>query len=99
MGEAVHLGKPYLATPVQGQFEQTLNARYLERLGYGIFDEHPDLHTLQHFVSRLPAFREALAGYNAQDNTALLDRLTELLDSVAAGVSIRGRAASESVRR
>ena len=35
MGEAVYLRKPMLAVPVAEQFEQILNARYLERLGYG----------------------------------------------------------------
>ena len=30
MGEAVYLRRPMLAVPVGGQFEQVLNARYLE---------------------------------------------------------------------
>jgi uncharacterized protein (TIGR00661 family) len=33
--EALYLGKPVLVTPNVGQFEQTLNALYLERLGLG----------------------------------------------------------------
>ena len=35
LGEAVFLGKPVLAVPLHGQFEQLMNARYLEREGYG----------------------------------------------------------------
>ena len=35
MSEAVFLRKPMLAIPLAGQFEQIMNARYLERLGYG----------------------------------------------------------------
>ena len=31
-----------LATPVRGQFEQIMNARYLEYLGYGLQDEMLD---------------------------------------------------------
>ncbi|MFB6351325.1 MAG: glycosyltransferase family protein, partial [Bradymonadaceae bacterium] len=40
--EALHLGKPYLATPVGDQFEQLMNARYLEQLGYGMCAEEFD---------------------------------------------------------
>ena len=36
MSEAVYLGKPMLAMPLFGQFEQALNSRYLEREGYGV---------------------------------------------------------------
>ena len=36
MGEAVYLRRPMLAIPVGGQFEQVLNARYLEAEGYGL---------------------------------------------------------------
>jgi uncharacterized protein (TIGR00661 family) len=35
MSEVVYLRKPMLALPLAGQFEQEMNARYLERLGYG----------------------------------------------------------------
>ena len=35
MSEAVYLRKPMLALPLAGQFEQEMNARYLERLGFG----------------------------------------------------------------
>lgn len=35
MSEALYYGKPVLSFPVAGAFEQTLNALYLERLGYG----------------------------------------------------------------
>ncbi len=35
MSEAVSIGVPLLSIPVEGQFEQELNARYLGRLGYG----------------------------------------------------------------
>ena len=36
LSEAVYLGKPMLSVPLHGQFEQLMNARYLEREGYGI---------------------------------------------------------------
>src|SRR5580693_7331144 len=35
MGEAVYLQKPMLAVPLEHQFEQVMNARYLEAEGFG----------------------------------------------------------------
>ena len=35
LSEALYYGKPVISFPIQGAFEQFLNAFYLERLGYG----------------------------------------------------------------
>ena len=35
MSEAVYLHKPLLSVPVVGQFEQVLNALYLQALNFG----------------------------------------------------------------
>jgi uncharacterized protein (TIGR00661 family) len=86
LGEAVHLGKPYLATPVRKQFEQILNSRYLEALGYGTYDLDLDLATLRNFVGSLDRHREALEGYERHENTKLFEELDAFLDRVAAGL-------------
>ncbi len=85
-GEAVHLGKPYLATPVRGQFEQTLNSRYIEALGYGTYDERLDLATLRNFLERTNEYAANLKSYARRDNSTLLGRVDELLDQAAAGL-------------
>jgi uncharacterized protein (TIGR00661 family) len=87
MGEAVYLRKPMLAVPLALQFEQVLNARWLERLGYGM--EAASLHdgaVIQRFLDAVPACEERLAGYAQAGNTALLGALDALLDRAAAGV-------------
>lgn len=84
MSESVHLGKPYLATPVRGQFEQWMNARYLYELGYGTYDENLDLATLENFVERTDEFADSLESYERTDNAMLLGRVDELLDQAAA---------------
>lgn len=86
LGEAVHLGKPVLATPVRKQFEQLLNARYIEQLGYGMMDTELDLATIQLFERKLPEFRANLATYTPQDNTQLFGALDEMLDQIAGGL-------------
>src|SRR3954451_17783092 len=64
MGEAVYLKKPMLAVPLARQFEQVLNARYLELEGYGKkADSLNDAKTVHDFVAAVPACEEKLASY------------------------------------
>jgi uncharacterized protein (TIGR00661 family) len=73
MGEAVFLGKPMLAIPLDSQFEQLLNARYLEREGFGMWAESAgDPGVLPRFLERVPACARALAGYHQKDNGEIL---------------------------
>jgi uncharacterized protein (TIGR00661 family) len=84
MGEAVYLRRPMLAVPLQGQFEQLLNARYLEREGYGLGVETLDEAALGRFVEGLPDFERALARYGQDGNADLLRALDASLARAAA---------------
>jgi uncharacterized protein (TIGR00661 family) len=86
MSEAVYLHKPMLALPIARQFEQTLNAVYLEREGYGRHARTLDAATLTSFLEAVPSCREKLAKYSQDGNRMLLDALDGLLDSAAAGL-------------
>ncbi|MCX5747203.1 MAG: teichoic acid biosynthesis protein [Proteobacteria bacterium] len=69
MGEAVYLKKPMLAVPLAGQFEQQLNARYLEREGFGMFAEDlDDASILPRFLERADDCARTLAGYRQDGN-------------------------------
>jgi uncharacterized protein (TIGR00661 family) len=87
MGEAVYLHKPMLSVPLEGQFEQLLNARYLELVGFG--KEARDLNdpsTVAQFLNELPTFESNLSHYKQDGNNALLDCLDGLLDRAAVGL-------------
>jgi uncharacterized protein (TIGR00661 family) len=87
MSECVYLHKPMLSVPLQDQFEQVLNARWLERLGYGRFAENlRDPSVVHAFLDAVPGCEEKLANYAQDGNNALLAALDEQLDRVAAGV-------------
>lgn len=86
IGEALHFGKPYLATPVGKQFEQTLNARYIERLGYGMCEVNPSAADIAHFVAHLDQYRARLADYPRQDNHTTFEALEGLFDQYHAGL-------------
>ncbi len=84
MGEAVYLHKPMLSVPLQGQFEQILNARYLELVGYGkAATDLNDPKTVTEFLRDLPGYEANLRAYKQDGNNALLGRLDELLDRAA----------------
>jgi uncharacterized protein (TIGR00661 family) len=87
MGEAVYLRKPMLAVPLARQFEQVLNARYLELEGYG---RHAttlgDAKTVLDFVDAIPSCEAKLEAYSQDGNTKILAALDEWLDKAAAGV-------------
>lgn len=84
MGEAVYLHKPMLAVPLAGQFEQYLNARYLEREGYGMFAASlDDPSVLATFLERLPACQAKLAGYQQDGNRDILSALDRFVEHVA----------------
>jgi len=80
MSESVYLRKPMLALPLAGQFEQEMNGRYLERLGFGTVETALDEAALERFLAREPLHAEALAGYEQDGNTAAL----ELVDRTVA---------------
>ena len=77
--ESLHLGKPYLALPMAGQFEQELNAHLLAEAGYGANGRDAGPQTVASFLAELPAYRARLESYPRADNGAICDRLDELL--------------------
>jgi uncharacterized protein (TIGR00661 family) len=88
MGEAVYLKKPLLAVPVGGQFEQTLNGRYLEYLGFGKMARTlSDPRTVHEFLEGVPEHEDRLANYAQDGNRLLLEEVDHFLDKVAAGIT------------
>jgi uncharacterized protein (TIGR00661 family) len=79
LSESVYLHKPVLSVPVKGQFEQVLNARWLEALGYGRAADALTDDALGAFLERVPACEEQLAGYAQDGNREILEKLEETL--------------------
>jgi len=79
ISEALHLKKPYLAIPVKKQTEQIINAQYLQRRGYGLFTYQLTLDDFQEFIANLPKYEANLAAYNRQDNSAIFEKIQEII--------------------
>ena len=79
ISEALYLKKPVLSIPVKGQFEQILNAIYLEKLGYGEFHEEINNDNLKKFLNNLSKYQENLEDYNGGNSQEVI---LELIDSI-----------------
>jgi hypothetical protein len=75
-----------LAEPVAKQFEQILNARYLQKEGYGLCAEGITAAALSAFLDRLPELERNLSRYSQNGNQDLLAKLEAVLDSAARGI-------------
>jgi len=98
LSEAVYLGKPVLSVPLRGQFEQLMNARYLQRNHYGTCALEPTPGAMREFIDGLEDFEQALAGYEQKGNEVALatieDRATR-----AAGADRREQASARRTAR
>jgi hypothetical protein len=75
------------AVPLARQFEQVLNARYLELEGFGRkADTLNDAKTVLDFVASVPECEAKLANYTQDGNTEIQRAIDEWLDKAAAGV-------------
>jgi uncharacterized protein (TIGR00661 family) len=81
MSEAVHLGVPMYAVPIDGQYEQELNARYLAQLGYGAWAPGFERDAVAAFLDSAPETN----AYAPQDNATAFSTLDRLLESVPRG--------------
>jgi uncharacterized protein (TIGR00661 family) len=73
MSECVYLHKPMLAIPLAGQFEQIMNARYLERLGFGVAADAVDEAALERFLAHESEHVAALAAYEQDGNAVTFE--------------------------
>lgn len=80
--ECLYLKKPYLAEPVQKQFEQFLNAHYLEENNFGAYTYNFTADDFYRFRDNLPRYETALAGYSHQDNSQVFAKIDEVIKAL-----------------
>ena len=90
LSEALYLGKPVLAFPQKNQYEQKINARMLEKSGYGI---HGRFHRMRKDMKRffgkiedLPARQNRFERFKFTDDTDyVVDYITQFVETQTAG--------------
>ncbi len=80
MGESIYLGKPVFCVPVRRQPEQTVNAMYLEKLGYGEFHESLTKENFESFLENLDIYRNELRTFEHNGNQKIFDALDEAIE-------------------
>ena len=90
MGEAVYLGKPMYSVPLKGQFEQTLNALYLKKLGYGEYHQDLSRESISAFLARTGEYAKALAEYRQDGNQDILAAIDGKIEEVKEKGSLLG---------
>jgi hypothetical protein len=92
ISESLFLKKPYLAFPMQGQYEQQLNAFQLQQSGLGRLGDIGDRQQIKTFLSDLELMRGNLEMTSTGDNRQLLDKLDSLVSNQAAAArAMRGK--------
>ena len=79
MSEAVSLHVPMLSIPVEQQYEQELNARYLAHLKYGAWSPTLSEDVIAGFLEQVDTFAESLSAYERRDNSMLFACVDELI--------------------
>lgn len=82
LSEAVYLRKPICSVPIAGQFEQFVNAAYVEKMGYGRHFASFTADGLKTFLYELSRLRERLQGYTQEGNAALFAAVDRQLVAV-----------------
>lgn len=79
ISEAVYLKKPIYSFPIHNQFEQWMNAAYIQKLGFGRHFDALSPDNLKAFLYDLPAFEKSLSAYSQNGNTLLFEKIDALL--------------------
>lgn len=85
MSEALWLGKPMLAVPLAGQFEQMLNARWLEHLGYGLMTEELSRKEILRLLERGDACRNKMRRHRQHGNAEAFEVIDSQVERLTAG--------------
>lgn len=85
ISEAVYLHRPICSFPLAQQFEQYVNGREVERLGYGRCFDRFSSDALKAFFYDVARFQGAVATYQQDGNRRLFAAVDRFLDDVLAG--------------
>ncbi len=85
MSEAIFLHKPVLSIPVKAQFEQTCNAIYLQKRGFGKFQEELTKDGLSEFLKNISEYRKRLNAYTQKDNSKAFDVIDKMIEKATSG--------------
>jgi uncharacterized protein (TIGR00661 family) len=103
ISECLHLRKRMLVLPIQGQYEQVVNAHYAEKLGLGLHRRRLDRTTLGEFIESLSEPAGNHSDLIRPDNDAFLrlfeQRLSQVCPAFAEGLTTTTGTARQRTNR
>lgn len=82
ISEAVFLKKPVYSFPINKQFEQWMNAAYIDKLGYGKHCKSLNATDLKEFLEGIAVYEKNLAKYNQDGNRVLFEALDGYMEAI-----------------
>lgn len=82
LSEAVYLQKPILSVPIKNQFEQFVNASYIEKLNYGRHFNDFTSDNIKAFLYDIEIFKLNLKKYTQQGNEELFLNLNKSIKQI-----------------
>ncbi len=82
ISEAVYLKKPIYSFPIHNQFEQWMNAAYIQKLGYGRHFDSLDADNLKSFLYDITVFENNLSAYKQDRNEKLFLAIEQTIKSL-----------------
>jgi uncharacterized protein (TIGR00661 family) len=79
ISEAVSLHKPVLSMPINGTFEQILNALQIKKLGYGEMCTEIDKKILLKFIKNNNTYYQNLKKHKKENNNRTIHKIEELI--------------------
>jgi len=82
LSEAVYLKKPVCSVPIKGQFEQYVNATYIEKCGYGRHLNGFSADGIKSFLFDIDTFQNNVRQYQQDGNKETFRKLDEIITLV-----------------
>lgn len=82
ISEAVYLQKPIFSFPLKNQFEQFVNAAYIDKMGFGLHVDDMNENDLKTFLNNLPTYSNNLKKYSQTGNKVLAELLNNKIDEL-----------------
>ncbi len=82
ISEALYLDKPYFAIPVAKQVEQTINALYIKKLGFGDWAEIFTAARGRKFLANLESYRRSLKKHPKEGTAKLFSKFDSIISAL-----------------
>jgi len=82
ISEALYLKKPIFSIPIKKQFEQILNAKFVEKLGVGVHKKDLYQKDLEFFLQNIESYKKKLKSYNPKNQHDTLQIIDDQIQSL-----------------